>query len=92
MQSDISSLGRIDDESFEGLIEIIFKFLLDPKEYEKLVSKLSEFAAEIGVGVGALKNVVRSLLAIFKSAGRKSIPPNFLLEDLEQLGMNSIAF
>ena len=86
MYTDIKSLNKFDEKAFCQLVDIVFSFLVSPKEGTRLMSQVSEFAGEHGVSTNALKNVVKSLLGFFKSALKSNLTPAQVKEDLEHLG------
>ena len=86
MYTDIKSLNRFGEEPFHQLTEIVFTFLISPREGAAFMSQISEFAEEHGVSTNALKNVTKTLLSFFKSAIRSNLTPTHLKEDLENLG------
>ena len=86
MYTDIKSLNKFDEKVFCQLVDIVFSFLVSPKEGARFMSQVSEFAGEHGVSTNALKNVVKSLLGFFKSALKGNLTPAQVKEDLEHLG------
>lgn len=86
MYTDIKSLNKFDEKAFCQLVDIVFSFLVSPKEGARFMSQVSEFAGEHGVSTNALKNVVKSLLGFFKSALKSNLTPAQVKEDLEHLG------
>ena len=86
MYTDIKSLNKFDENSFCQLVDVVFSFLVSPKEGTRFMSQVSEFAGEHGVSTNALKNVVKSLLGFFKSALKSNLTPAQVKEDLEHLG------
>ena len=86
MYTDIKSLNKFDEKAFCQLVDIVFSFLVSPKEGTRFMSQVSEFAGEHGVSTNALKNVVKSLLGFFKSALKSNLTPAQVKEDLEHLG------
>ena len=89
MFSDISSLNRFEETPFCELVDIVFSFLVSPKESSRFLGQVAEFAQEHGVSGSALKNVMKSLLSFFKSALRCNLTPAHVQEDLEQLGKSA---
>ena len=88
MYTDIKSLNKFEEKPFCQLVDIVFSFLVSPKEGTRFMSQVAEFAGEHGVGTNALKNVVKSLLSFFKSALKSNLTPAQVKEDLEHLGKN----
>lgn len=89
MYTDIKSLNKFDENSFCQLVDVVFSFLVSPKEGTRFMSQVSEFAGEHGVSTNALKNVVKSLLGFFKSALKSNLTPAQVKEDLEHLGLSA---
>ncbi|XP_020626180.1 COMM domain-containing protein 7-like [Orbicella faveolata] len=89
MYTDIKSLNKFDEKAFCQLVDIVFSFLVSPKEGTRFMSQVSEFAGEHGVSTNALKNVVKSLLGFFKSALKSNLTPAQVKEDLEHLGLSA---
>lgn len=86
MYTDIKSLNKFEEKPFCQLFDIVFSFLVSPKEGSRFMSQIAEFAEEHGLGTNALKNVVKSLLSFFKSALKSNLTPAQVKEDLEHLG------
>ena len=87
LRSELSVLNRINDEEFQTLIDIVFNFLLASKQPEVVLERLAELSGEIGIGIGALKNSVRSLLSLLKACGSRGVTSKNLKQDLDQLGI-----
>ncbi|XP_025068028.1 COMM domain-containing protein 7 isoform X2 [Alligator sinensis] len=51
-------------QQFSALTEVLFRFLTEPKEVERFLTQLSEFAATNKISLGPLKNIVKSLLLV----------------------------
>ena len=88
MYTDIKSLNKFEEKPFCQLVDIVFSFLVSPKEGARFMSQISDFAAEHGLSPNALKNVVKSLLSFFKSALKSNLTPAQVKEDVEHLGKN----
>ncbi|XP_071485227.1 LOW QUALITY PROTEIN: COMM domain-containing protein 7-like [Diadema antillarum] len=88
MFSDIQSLNKFNEEQFSQLVTIVFSFLLEPNTSSRLLSQLDDFADEQGVSGPALRNVVKSLLAVPYSAVRRNLSPSDLKEDFINLGLS----
>ena len=86
MYADIKSLNKFEEKAFCQLLDIVFSFLVSPKEGTRFMSQIADFAAEHGVSSNALKNVVKSLLNFFKSALKSNLTPAQVKEDVEHLG------
>lgn len=86
MYTDIKSLNKFEEKAFCQLVDVVFSFLVSPKEGTRFMSQVAEFAGEHGVSTNALKNVVKSLLNFFKSALKSNLTPAQVKEDMEHLG------
>ncbi|TKS76503.1 COMM domain-containing protein 7 [Collichthys lucidus] len=73
---------------FHRLIEILFQFLLEPKETERFMQQLSEFAGEHGMSAGPLRNLMKSVLLVPQGALKKNLTAELIKEDLVTLGLN----
>lgn len=84
--NDLKSLDRFEESAFNELLDIVFSFLTAPKDGNRFITQVSEFAAGHGVSVGALKNVMKSLLSFFKSALKRNLTPVQIKEDFDRIG------
>ncbi|KAJ7373189.1 COMM domain-containing protein 7 [Desmophyllum pertusum] len=89
MYTDIKSLNKFEEKAFCQLVDVVFSFLVSPKEGTRFMSQVAEFAGEHGVSTNALKNVVKSLLNFFKSALKSNLTPAQVKEDMEHLGLSA---
>ncbi|MEQ2293780.1 hypothetical protein AMECASPLE_037055, partial [Ameca splendens] len=71
---------------FRHLIEILFQFLLDPKETNRFMQRLTEFAGEHGMSAGPLRNLMKSVLLVPQGALKKNLTTDQVKEDLITLG------
>ncbi|XP_072412901.1 COMM domain-containing protein 7 isoform X2 [Chiloscyllium punctatum] len=62
--NDIQTLNKLSSQQFSALTEIIFCFITQPTESERLLSQLSEFASQNGMSPGPLKNIMKSVLLV----------------------------
>ncbi|KAJ6655863.1 hypothetical protein lerEdw1_004633 [Lerista edwardsae] len=62
--ADMQQLNQLSAQQFSALTEALFQFLREPKEVERFLTRLSEFAATNKVSLGPLKNIVKSLLLV----------------------------
>ncbi|KAK7102067.1 COMM domain-containing protein 7-like [Littorina saxatilis] len=88
MFSDFQALNKFQTEQFSELTQYVFLFLTEPSKSSRLMTQLEEFAQQNGVGVGPLKNVIKSLIALPNYALKKSLTPGQLSEDLGNLGLS----
>lgn len=86
MYADIKSLNKFEEKAFCQLLDIVFSFLVSPKEGTRFMSQVAEFTSEHGISSNPLKNVVKSLLSFFKSALKCNLTPAQVKEDVEHLG------
>lgn len=84
--NDLKSLDRFEEAAFNELLDIVFAFLTSPKDGDRFMNQVAEFASGHGVSVGALKNVMKSLLSFFKSALKRNLTPVQIKEDFEHIG------
>uniref|UniRef100_A0AAV2JCF8 COMM domain-containing protein n=1 Tax=Knipowitschia caucasica TaxID=637954 RepID=A0AAV2JCF8_KNICA len=76
-------------DQFLGLTEILFQFLLEPKETERFLQQLVEFAAEHGLSSGPLKNLMKSVLLVPQGAMKKNLSEEQITDDLLTLGLSA---
>uniref|UniRef100_A0AAY5L4F8 COMM domain containing 7 n=1 Tax=Esox lucius TaxID=8010 RepID=A0AAY5L4F8_ESOLU len=89
VSNDFINLNKFSEQQFTRLTEILFSFLLEPKETDRLLQQLSEFAGENGMSAGPLKNLMKSVLLIPHGALKKNLTPDQIKEDLLTLGMST---
>uniref|UniRef100_A0A672HRQ4 COMM domain containing 7 n=1 Tax=Salarias fasciatus TaxID=181472 RepID=A0A672HRQ4_SALFA len=82
VSSDFSKLNKFSEQQFQRLIEILFQFLLEPKEAERFMQQLSEFAAEQGLSAGPLKSLMKSVLLLPQGAVKKNLTSEQIRDDL----------
>ncbi|KAI3357861.1 hypothetical protein L3Q82_016249 [Scortum barcoo] len=90
VSSDFQNLNKLNEQQFLRLIEILFQFLLEPKEVktERFMQQLGEFAGEHGMSTGPLKNLMKSVLLVPQGALKKNLTAEQIKEDLLTLGLN----
>ncbi|EPY85033.1 COMM domain-containing protein 7 [Camelus ferus] len=81
-----SSLFRL--QQFSALTEVLFHFLTEPKEVEKFLAQLSEFAATNQISLGPLRSIVKSLLLVPNGALKKSLTAEQVRADFITLGLS----
>ncbi|XP_027723579.1 COMM domain-containing protein 7 [Vombatus ursinus] len=86
--SDMLHLNQLGAEQFAMLTEVIFYFLVQPKEVETFLSKLSDFAATNQISLGPLKNIVKSLLLVPNGALKKNMTAEQVRADFITLGLS----
>lgn len=86
VSSDFTNLNKLNEQQFLRLIEILFQFLLEPKETERFMQQLGEFAGEHGMSAGPLKNLMKSVLLVPQGAMKRNLSADQIKEDLLTLG------
>ncbi|XP_041080088.1 COMM domain-containing protein 7 isoform X2 [Polyodon spathula] len=85
--TDIQNLNKLSEE-YVSLTDILFRFLTEPKETDRFLSQLNEFASENGMSPGPLKNLVKSVLLIPNGALKRNLTAEQVKADLVTLGLN----
>uniref|UniRef100_A0A669DLV3 COMM domain containing 7 n=2 Tax=Oreochromis TaxID=8139 RepID=A0A669DLV3_ORENI len=80
--TDFQNLNKLNEQQFHRLIEILFQFLLEPKEAERFMQQLTEFAGEHGMSAGPLRNLMKSVLLVPQGALKKNLTGEQIKEDL----------
>nr|XP_057907220.1 COMM domain-containing protein 7 [Doryrhamphus excisus] len=88
VSSDFQNLNKFNEQQFIRLVEILFQFLLEPKETEKFTQQLSGFAGENRMSVGPLKNLMKSIILVPQGAMKRNLTCEQLKEDLQTLGLH----
>ncbi|XP_068161793.1 COMM domain-containing protein 7 [Antennarius striatus] len=86
--TDFQNLNKLNEPQFFRLIEILFQFLLEPKEIEQFMQRLSQFAGEHGMSVGPLRNLMKSVLLVPQGALKRNLTVEQMEEDLGSLGLS----
>nr|XP_024662326.1 COMM domain-containing protein 7-like [Maylandia zebra] len=86
--TDFQNLNKLNEQQFHRLIEILFQFLLEPKETERFMQQLTEFAGEHGMSAGPLRNLMKSVLLVPQGALKKNLTGEQIKEDLLTLGLS----
>uniref|UniRef100_A0A3Q2XHF8 COMM domain containing 7 n=1 Tax=Hippocampus comes TaxID=109280 RepID=A0A3Q2XHF8_HIPCM len=87
VSGDFHTLNKFNEQQFLRLVEILFQFLLEPKETEKLMQQLSDFASEHRMSTGPLKNLMKSVILVPQGAMKRNLTAEQLKEDLQTLGL-----
>ncbi|TKC42653.1 hypothetical protein EI555_004963, partial [Monodon monoceros] len=61
---DMQQLNQLGAQKFSALTEVLFHFLTEPKEVERFLAQLSEFATTNQISLGPLRSIVKSLLLV----------------------------
>lgn len=88
VSTDFQNLNKFSEQQFVSLTDIIFQFLVNPKEADRFLQQLSEFAGENGMSPGPLRNLVKSVLLLPHGALKKALNADQVKEDLITLGLN----
>uniref|UniRef100_A0A1A8HRJ8 COMM domain containing 7 n=3 Tax=Nothobranchius TaxID=28779 RepID=A0A1A8HRJ8_NOTKU len=88
VSSDFQNLNRVNKQEFCHLTEILFQFLLEPKEVKRFMQQLLDFAGEHGMSAGPLRSLMRSVLLVSQGALKKNLTAEQMSEDLLTLGLN----
>ena len=86
--SEVTSINSLPEKPFEQFIQLVYQFLVQPKQSDNLLVNLQEFCEEAGVGVGACKHLLKSLLSYLRSAARKGFTGQLLQRHLGSIGVN----
>uniref|UniRef100_A0A665VP41 COMM domain-containing protein n=1 Tax=Echeneis naucrates TaxID=173247 RepID=A0A665VP41_ECHNA len=85
VSTDFQNLNKLNQQQFHRLIEILFQFLLEPKETEGFMQQLAEFAGEHGMSAGPLRNLMKSVLLVPQGALKKNLTAEQIKEDFVAL-------
>lgn len=88
VSTDFQTLNKFTEQQFVSLTELLYQFLLEPKESERFLAQLSEFAGENGMGAGPLRGLMKSILLLPHGALKKNLTAEQVKEDLLSLGLN----
>ncbi|MGH0155123.1 UNVERIFIED_CONTAM: hypothetical protein FKN15_075094 [Acipenser sinensis] len=88
VSTDIQNLNKLSEEQYVSLTDILFCFLTEPKETDRFLSQLNEFASENGMSPGPLKNLVKSVLLVPNGALKRNLTAEQVKADLITLGLN----
>uniref|UniRef100_A0A9L0SNY4 COMM domain containing 7 n=1 Tax=Equus caballus TaxID=9796 RepID=A0A9L0SNY4_HORSE len=85
---DMQQLNQLGVQQFSALTEVLFHFLTEPKEVERFLAQLSEFATTNQISLSPLRSIVKSLLLVPNGALKKSLSAEQVRADLVTLGLN----
>ncbi|XP_007250064.2 COMM domain-containing protein 7 isoform X1 [Astyanax mexicanus] len=88
VSADFQTLNKFTEQQFVSLTELLYQFLLEPKESERFLAQLAEFAGENGMGAGPLRGLMKSILLLPHGALKKNLTAEQVKEDLLSLGLN----
>lgn len=86
MYSDVKALNKFNDEGFKKFVDLVLHFLIEATDGERFLSDVESFAQEYGASLNPLKNITKTLLTFFKSAAKRNLTPQYVQEDMENLG------
>uniref|UniRef100_A0A8V5H1Q0 Nucleolar protein 4 helical domain-containing protein n=1 Tax=Melopsittacus undulatus TaxID=13146 RepID=A0A8V5H1Q0_MELUD len=73
---------------FSSLTEVLFRFLTEPKEVERFLTQLSDFATMNKISLGPLKNIVKSILLVPSGALKRNLSSEQVRADFIALGLS----
>uniref|UniRef100_A0A8C8S4S8 COMM domain-containing protein n=1 Tax=Pelusios castaneus TaxID=367368 RepID=A0A8C8S4S8_9SAUR len=82
------SLNQLRAEQFSALTEVVFRFLAEPKEVERFLTQLSEFATRNEISLGPLKTVVKNILLVPHGALKRNLSSEQVRADFIALGLS----
>uniref|UniRef100_A0A8C0ILM4 COMM domain containing 7 n=1 Tax=Chelonoidis abingdonii TaxID=106734 RepID=A0A8C0ILM4_CHEAB len=82
----MQSLNQLQREQFSALTDVVFRFLTEPKEVERFLTQLSEFATMNEISLGPLKNIIKSILLIPNGALKRNLSSEQVRADFIALG------
>uniref|UniRef100_A0A8B9WH28 COMM domain containing 7 n=1 Tax=Bos mutus grunniens TaxID=30521 RepID=A0A8B9WH28_BOSMU len=85
---DMQQLNQLSAQQFSALTEVLFHFLTEPKEVERFLAQLSEFAATNQISLGPLRSIVKSLLLVPNGALKKGLTAEQVRADFMTLGLS----
>lgn len=88
VSTDIQTLNKFSDQQFAALTEILFRFVTEPTESERLLNELGEFASQNGMSFGPLKNIVKSALLVPNGALKRNLTAEHVKADFIALGLS----
>lgn len=88
VRGDMQQLNQLGAQQFSDLTEVLFHFLTEPKEVERFLAQLSEFATSNQISLGPLKSIMKSLLLVPNGALKKGLTAEQVRTDLQTLGLS----
>uniref|UniRef100_A0AC11BSJ6 Uncharacterized protein n=1 Tax=Ovis aries TaxID=9940 RepID=A0AC11BSJ6_SHEEP len=88
MGGDMQQLNQLGAQQFSALTEVLFHFLTEPKEVERFLAQLSEFATTNQISLGPLRSIVKSLLLVPNGALKKGLTAEQVRADFMTLGLS----
>uniref|UniRef100_A0A8B9CUH2 COMM domain containing 7 n=1 Tax=Anser brachyrhynchus TaxID=132585 RepID=A0A8B9CUH2_9AVES len=88
VSGDMHNLNQLSAEQFSALTEVLFRFLTGPKEVERFLTQLSDFATMNKISLGPLKNIVKSILLVPNGALKRNLSSEQVRADFIALGLS----
>ncbi|KAM8798204.1 COMM domain-containing protein 7 [Eudromia elegans] len=88
VSSDVQSLNRLSAQQFCALTDLLFRFLTEPKEVQRFLAQLSDFAAVNKISPGPLKGIVKSVLLVPSGALKRNLSSEQVRADFIALGLS----
>ena len=83
---EISALNKFPEASFKEFILLIFEFIINSKNSEKILVDLENFCSEIGANLGGIKSLVTSFLSFLRDATKRSLSQDIIFDRLQKRG------
>ncbi|XP_010189875.1 PREDICTED: COMM domain-containing protein 7 [Mesitornis unicolor] len=78
----------VSSQQFSVLTDMLFRFLTEPKEVERFLSQLTDFATMNKISLGPLKNIVNSILLVPSGALKRNLSSEQVRADFIALGLS----
>ncbi|KAM6112925.1 LOW QUALITY PROTEIN: COMM domain-containing protein 7 [Pterocles gutturalis] len=88
VSGDMHNLNQLSAQQFSALTEVLFHFLTEPKEVERFLTQLSDFATMNKISLGPLKNIVKSILLVPNGALKRNLSSEQVRADFIALGLS----
>ncbi|NXH13803.1 COMD7 protein, partial [Bucco capensis] len=88
VSGDMHNLNQLSAQQFSSLTEVLFRFLREPKEVERFLAQLSDFASTHKISLGPLKNIVKSILLVPNGALKRNLSAEQVRADFIALGLS----
>nr|XP_041576158.1 COMM domain-containing protein 7 isoform X2 [Taeniopygia guttata] len=88
VSGDMHNLNQLSAQQFSALTEVLFRYLTEPKEVERFLTQLSDFATMNKISLGPLKNIVKSILLVPNGALKRNLSSEQVRADFIALGLS----
>ncbi|XP_075294505.1 COMM domain-containing protein 7 isoform X1 [Opisthocomus hoazin] len=88
VSGDMQSLSQLSAQQFSALTEVLFRFLTEPREVERFLTQLSDFATMNKISLGPLKSIVKSILLVPNGALKRNLSSEQVRADFIALGLS----